>query len=1471
MLKRIAICSNALVLLIAIGALFFSAQAQPHYNLKHYSTEEGLSHDRVSCIMKDRQGFMWFGTWDGINRFDGHNFVTYKGRAGDSSNLENNKIRIIVEDKQGYLWVKTFDNKIYRFDKKTEGFLSIPERGSPAYLGKLLVDRIVPVSNGDTWLLTARQGVLCAFAKKHGHGMPLVKSYHQKAIGQFKIPSNRVAFFYEDKNHLIWLGTSKGVICLSKTTAGEYQKVNLVNKQGMLGSQYAFTCIRFYENEIYFGTTQGVVLVYDIKTKSVKTLRIVSGTPINDILVSKNKLYLTTSGRGLIEYNLTEQSLSYHVPGFATLRKIYKDKTGLLWLEPGNGVVKFDPQHATFKWFTQKKDAEALTIHTTYQVFEDAYNMLWVCMAGGGFGYYDQRADEVKYFHDEPGKPDQQFSNVVTALYQDPAGIMWFSGYDRGINKLILQPHVFKHNVMYPNATAKTENEVRALCEDHTGRLWVGTKAGEVILYKNGVRQGNPFVNLQPKAIGKVYTIFESRNHTIWLGTKGSGLIEAHPLPNDSLHYETTRYVADKNTPNSISSNTIYTVYEDKNGRIWVGTFGGGLNLLQRAGSKTLFKNANNAFKNYSAARANGIRHIQEDIKGNIWIATTNGLVIFNPNNGINYFRFRRYTKVRGDENSLGGNDVQFIHRDRAGTMWLGTFGGGLQKAITNFSTSQKVKFKVYTTANGLPNDIILSMSSDNKQRLWIATENGLSEFNPATETFKNYNSDDGLPKTQFSESAFIKSKSGDLYLGCISGYINFNPMAVGTIKQSANIALTRFQVFNKDILPGAPDSILRYAIDQTNDIRLAYNQNLISINYTVLNYKTAHKVWYAYKLEGYDKQWNLVKNARQATYTNLPPGKYVFRVKSVSGYLFNNTPQKSVAINILPPPWKTWWAYCIYLIIGAALMETARRIILTMVKLRNRIVVEQKVAELKLGFFTNISHELRTPLTLIVNPLKAIAHQETLTAKGREHINLATKNADRMVRFINQLLDFRKLQSGKIRLKIAETDVVALVKNTTTYFTELAHEKGISFNFQTHAPFYYTWVDEDKIDIVIYNLLANAFKYTPEGKAINVLLEPDIHTGHLCIKIIDEGTGVPEDKLKQIFELYYEAANNLGQPTKGTGIGLAFSKELISGHHGTISAANNPAGGMTFTVRLKSGKAHFADDDVDFVTPLAPAPNNLVSEPDTTMLSGGETVVQNETHPLVLIVEDNTELRKFLADQLGRYYRVATAADGVIGLQKATELIPELIISDVMMPNMDGIAMLDAIKHNMITSHIPVVLLTAKSSVEHQIEGMRYGADFYVTKPFNTEYLLVLVENLIKQRKQLVDGLLGSKNLIQLSPGEILITSKDEQLLKQVIETVEKGMADPEFNIDDVARTVGLGRTTFYKKMKSFTGLAPVEFVKEMRLKRSKQLIDSGEYTMAEIAYQVGFSSSGYFSTCFKEKYNQSPSQYLKSIKQLH
>lgn len=1457
MLKRMRLYGMISLLFLTVEVI-----AQIKCKIEHYSTEDGLSHDGVMNILKDRDGFMWFGTWDGINRFDGHNFVTYKTRPGDSSSLKINRVDNIIEDKQGYLWLEVYDNQVYRFDKQRKKFLAISSLLEEKKIKNILFTGIELGGRDLVWLTTFDRGVFAV--KNTTSGNPEIIRYGVGQKNGFQLPSDKVNFLKEDEQKNIWIGTESGLSCLYLDSSGQYKNNSL---DAAFAKGMAYTCIAEDGQHVWFGTSDGYLIRYD-KSSHQFLKKKVTNNRLNALLLSKNQQTVyATGGRDVITTNVSSlQNITAFMPGVGPMLSMYEDKTGLLWIEPEkNGLIKYNPVTRTFKYFFQANDANFYNTAKEYKVFEDHNGRVWMSMKGGGFGYYNRAADVIEYFYNKPGSLDHQFSNIVTYSYFDPAGVLWLSTRDRGIDKIIFQANDFKHGLLVAHTLNKSDNEIRGIFSDQHKRLWLTSKSGKLYVFDQGRRVENVFVNEPAGGIGLVYNIIQARNGVIWLGTKGNGLFRAVPVDKAGLKYKLTHFKADKKDINSLSSDLIYSILEDKKGRIWVATYQYGVNLLVPHGDEMRFINIHNSFKNYPVGSWKA-RHLEEDASGKIWVATTNGLVVFDPDQGNpdNYL-FRSFGKVAGDKTSLGNNDAQYIYRDSKNRMWVATSGGGLNKVVE--LSDKGLKFKVYTKEDGLPSDYILSIVEDNAHNLWLGTENGISKLEPEQQRFRNYDSYDGLPKTGLSEGSSLKLPNGDLLFGCINGYITFNPTAIKDQKIKAKMALTSFQINNKDVNPGEAGSPLKIDINDAKEIKLSYNENIISIDFTVLDYRSSNKQAYAYRLNGFDTEWHNVKSQRKATYTNLPPGSYVFEVKSLNADLYENLPIKTISIKIAPPPWRTVWAYILYVILFGVLVEIARRIVFTMIRLRNRIAVEQRLTELKLSFFTNISHELRTPLTLIVNPIEELSRLENLPPKAREYINVVRRNANRMVRFINQLLDFRKAQSGKMDLKLAHTEVVALVKDITTYFSEVAREKQIELLVVPNVKELYAWVDAEKIDIVIYNLLSNAFKFTPDHKVIRIEINQLPGEETFTIRVVDQGIGVPADKLNDIFELYYEVDKAPGSNLEGTGIGLALCKEIVGFHHGNIEARNNPEGGLTVTLELKLGKAHFRDGKNIIVD--TPGPVKSEGSKPTEVIASLEQVSLQPTSkdvPLVLLVDDNNELRKFLADQLKEFYRVVEAKDGLEGLEMALKVIPDLILSDVMMPELDGIQMLDRLKNNLITSHIPVILLTAKSSVENQIEGLKYGADFYITKPFQTDFILASIDNLLKQRKKIFESLLLSKKTVELNPTEIVITSRDETFLKEIIDIVENGMVDVEFNIDTVAESIGMGRTTFYKKFKSLTNLAPVEFVREMRLKRAKQFLDANGHNISEIAYAVGFNSAKYFSTCFKEEYGISPSEYLKS-----
>lgn len=1431
--------------------------AQPKNTIEHYSTEDGLSHDIVTCIFKDREGFMWFGTWNGINRFDGHRFLSFKSSPGDMSQLKNSRFEQIAEDTANHLWLKAYDGQIYCFDKGLQKFSSLAD--ILKMKGSVIFNRIIACDGNTLLLSTINNGlVMVPDTKKEPAAY---YTYRKNNPAGFLLPSDQINFLHKDRSGLIWLGTPEGLVYLEKDAKGVLRS-NICN----FGDDAAlnYTAAAEAGDKLYFATGQGKLVVFD-KNSHRFSVQKLSTSSLNALLFEKKSpsLYVTTNDGELITLNtanFTSTSSVYrkNIP----LHAIFEDSEQNLWIEPDKtGVVRYNRRTNTFKTYSQPNDSKYNYVGSHFKVFEDNKGLVWAGLKDGGFGYYDKAADSLAYFYNNPASPGRLLSNIVTWSYYDPDGILWLCTDQRGIEKVIFQQNNFDHRLLRDPWMFKSDNEVRGLFCDKKNRLWVGAKSGNLYVYNRGQQAPVSFIGLPKNGLGLVYTMMEDHTGAIWLGTKANGLYRAVPVNDNGTQYILTHYGSVANDHHTISSNEIYALHEDDHGRIWVGTFDEGLNLAVPTTKGFYFARIEDIAPGLLGEMSRKIRCLGSDRAGNLWIGSTNGLAVLDPNQPG--YRVRAYQKKPGDATSLGANDVQFIFRDFKDRMWLATSGGGLNLALGD-PYSAHFKFKVFTTKNGLPNDYLLSCTEDRAHHLWVATQNGLSRFDPQTERFQNYNSSDGVPKTAFSEASCQQMKDGSLVFGTISGYLLFKPELINDHPIFGKMVFTNLQVNNADVNAVSQNADLNSNVNNANQIILNYRQNIFSIDYTVLDYRAGDRQVYWYRLKGFDNNWQNNQNQRRLTFTNLPSGTYQLEVKCTNTDLYQNTPIKTLKITVLPPPWRTWWAYLFYGIVIIIIFELVRRDALTKLRLRQRIKVEHQLTELKVQFFTNISHELRTPLTLILNPLDEISKKEKLSNEGDQYLQIVRRNARRMARFVNQLLDLRKVQSGKALLNLSIIDLWAFAKDIGENFKELGREKNISLQIICTPPVIYAWLDADKIETVLYNLISNAYKFSSEGKVISVSISAEENAKQLKIDVADQGKGVSKAELQDIFELYYEGVPGNGEYLKGTGIGLALSKELIELHKGTITAGNNSEGGLTVSITL----------------PLtAPEQGHLISDPEeeyAASSSGPENEVSrviNEVPgvhlpgtPLVLLVEDNTDMRIFLKIQLQAFYRVEVAENGEEGLEKAQHISPDIIISDIMMPRMNGIEMLDQLKCDPATSHIPVVLLSAKSALESQIQGMKYGADYYVTKPFNNEFLLAAIANILGRRRKMAESMMNGKKIVELKPGEITITSQDEIFLKKVLEIVESEMGDTKFNIDAVASKMNMGRSAFFSKFKGLTQMAPVEFVREMRLQRAKQYFDAGSENIAEVAYTVGFNDSKYFSTCFKAKYQFSPSDYLRA-----
>ena len=1473
--RQIYLCA-----LIILSGILSPLVSQPTSSIfSHYSTQDGLSHSAVMCIHEGTDGFMWFGTWDGLNKFDGYNFTVYKSKPGDTSSLSHNRVEQIVEDKFGYLWIKTYDEKVHRFDRKTETFMNFSKNISGKNSLDYHIKDIYESPKGDIWLITKGDG--CIRIKSDPMTFKSsVYYYNTQNSDTLLIPGNLVDFVYHDRNNNIWISTEKGIAVYEGKR--KVQLPYFINKP----DQYHYTACMDDENILWLGSSNGQIIEYHYNSGSFIQHQLPVNSEITQILKTDDKkLLIGTIDAGIIMYDLeSSQTLHFDKQRYKTLidnhiRSLYLDKYGIVWIETDSaGVVRFKPDQKSFKRFKQVTDNVSPYVYygDYFNIFEDINDVLWINLKKGGFCFYNRELDKIEYFYNEPESPERRFSNLVTSAISDSYGNLWLSTHSRGIEKISFINNKFEFTLPAQKAKALSANDVRSIYEDKNGYLWVGTKEGKLYAYKENkivkiyTEKTNNYGDIH--IMGMVYCIIQSSDGKLWFGTKGDGIVVAEYMGNpENMKFKTTHIRHDPEILNSLSHNWVYSIFEDHKQRIWVGTYGGGINLITNDSDDFSIFNRNNSQFTYPYSECGQIRHILEDAQNHIWIGTTNGLVILDPEQKIaGDQNFVLIQKDPGNEKGLANNDVHFILRDKNNAMWVSTFGGGLGKVVSSRLEVSSIELKNYNSNQGLPLDIVLSMQEDRQGNLWLSSENGLTRFDPEKELITSFSMIDGLKTLIFSEGASCKGVNGRLYFGSLEGFYSFIPENVKKEDFNPEMKIVGLQLFNKDVKVNDEHKILNQSISLTKAITLNYNQSVFSIEYAGLFYQNPDQLEYAFKLEGYDKDWNYVRNQRKATYTNLPAGDYSFIVKCGLSGNFNDHTTKELKIMILPPPWKSNWAIVGYIIGIILIIYLTRKIIIQILSLKHKVLLEQQVSDMKVRFFTNISHELRTPLSLIIGPIEELLQNSNIRENTRDYLEVIDKNARRMLSHVNNLLDFRKIQTGKMKLNLSEIEIVSFVRDIYEGFGQLAKLHNIDFRFKSDFELLKVWIDPDRMDTVIFNLLSNAFKFTPYDRKIELQIN-SYNNEKFELVIKDEGVGISETELPHIFDRFAVAHQSEVSQNKGTGIGLSLVKEIVELHKGKVSTKSSLGNGSTFIVSLFIGKEQFNDGEVNVVNISQDhyEHNYSIEDVDFEDIKEIDLPFESEGLSNILVVEDNRELRDYLRKNLVKIYNVMVAKDGKEGLKMAKENGPDLIISDIMMPGLSGIELLDCLRNEIATSHIPVILLTAKTSVESELEGMRYGADAYITKPFKMDVLKARIKNLISLRQTIYQKYGNHEmKVVELAPDEIVVTARDEEFIKNVIKIIEENMSNTDFNIEQISVSVGMGRTTFFKKLKSLTGMAPVEFLRDMKLKRGYQLLETGEFTISEIAFKLGFNDAGYFTKCFKEKYKTTPTAILKSIK---
>lgn len=1358
-----------LVLTGLVGWMEGSTAQPADYQFVRYNTEKGLSHNQVNCFLKDSRGFVWIGTANGVNRFDGYSFRVFKHDPADSASISAHQINALFEDPQGYIWINTplgFD--IY--DPVTETIDHNVNRAARRFgLGDANFNRIIKTRSGDYWISHNKLGLL----KYRAASKQLVKI--RFAPSQNASGTRAISDFDEDADGNLWVVCDDGFLARvnARTHAIDIQSALLQRRN--LGK---------LSNHKVFVDGQGEPWVYIVK----------AAVGAFNFDFKKNRLRI--AGTAGPDFRLSNNAVSAMISG----------PDGRIWIGTDHG----------------------------------------------GINILDKQTGSVYTLRSNPGDPRTLSQNSIQALYKDATGMIWAGTYKQGFcnyHRNIFRFSLIRH--LPGDAASLPFDDVNVFAEDRKGNLWVGTNGGGLIYYD---RKNNSFRQFKNKpgdvnslSNDVIVSLFLDRQDVLWIGTYFGGL--------NSFDGRTfTRYLHDPADSTSLIDDRVWELFEDSRRRLWVGTMADGLDLFDRS-AKT-FRHYRNLAPN--SVSSDYISAMIEDRQGNLWIGTANGIDVLMRQTG----RFVHYGYRAGDRNSLSSDAVMSLAEDSFGTIWIGTSEG-----LNRYDAARNA-FVTYDTRHGLPDNSILTLVVDARQDLWLGTPKGMVNLQitqraPVKFRVRAYNEVDGLQGRGFNENAALRLRSGELVFGGANGFSIFDPARITDERAAAKVVLTDFQIFNKSIRPGAAadgNVVLEKSVSITDRIVLEYSQNVFTIEFAALNFLHPEKNHYLYTLEGFNDRWFEADNTRRVTYTNLDPGGYVFKVKTREGGV---STERRLEIRILPPFWRTPWAYLLYFLLVAGALMIARWVLIERERMNFKLEQERHYAQqmheldlMKIRFFTNVSHEFRTPLTLMLTPLENLLRGIRSDHTVHRQLSLVYRNAQRLLNLVTQMLDFKKLEVEETRFMPERGDIVQFIRQIAQTFSDLSEHKHIGYRFESALESHYADFDQDKLSKVMYNLLSNAFKFTPENGQVTVRLRKLEQEGGevLEIRVEDSGIGIPTEAQQRVFERFYQYPMPGHIMNQGSGIGLSIAGEFVKMHGGTIDLESEVGKGSTFTVMLP------LRESLARVVPV-PASNMPAADaaPIDIDLSGEKA---GKEKPLILIVEDNDEFRQYLREVFQYEYRILEAANGRIGLDMILEHLPDLIVSDVMMPEMDGTELCRTIKTDLRISHIPVVLLTARAEDEQRLQGYQTGADAYVTKPFRLDILRVRISNLILQRERLQKQF---QQHIEIRPSEVAVRSMDEQFVNSAVKVVEENMANAEYTVEQLSEAMSMSRVYLYKKILSLTGKTPIEFIRIIRIRRAADLLEKSQLTVSEIAYQVGFNNPKYFAKLFKEEYQVLPTAYRK------
>ena len=1316
--------------------------------------------------------------------------------------LSNNYITSITQDRHGFLWFST-ESGLNKFD----GYkFTVYEKDWEVKNKSINCNELNKVyadpEKDIIWIATQREGL-----NEYNYQTGKFTYYRHEPQDSTSIITNDITDIISSKDGNLWVATYHGGVDYFDKNKKTFTHYNISTIPD-LSSNQIWTIKEDNNKNLYIGHVNNGLSIVSLKDRAVKNF-------------------------------LHDPSDKNSIPG-NEVTVIFIDKSENIWVGTNNGLSLFNPDTEKFISFCHVPgDDSSLAANYVYNITQMDDGKIYIGLQNGGISILDIKntvfvsPDNVNFINIVAGKGEINLSNPsIKSIFQDQFRNIWIGTYGGGINYISsLKPlfHVWK------DASISSENGlshpiVWGICADRNDNLWIGTDGGGINYYEKGIKKRvitKETNNLNDNAI---LCALKDSEGNLWFGTFSGGV--------SIFDYKKRIFTS----MFGVNECDVRHFFEDKDKNIWIATNIGffSYNLVTKQLKK--YDTGNSPLED------NLVRSISQDNTGNLWIGTF-GEGVMVVDKSMNLIK-----RIRVDE-GLYSNTINHIFCDIRGYMWIATGEGlGLFKNMDDLS-----EFKIYTTKDGLTNNHIRAITDDLDKNVWVSTNKGINKINADTTNLFNYTNYNGVPLGIFMNGSVTKTSDGKIYFGSQNGLCFFDPKDMSTTIELAPIAINSFIIYDTQI----DSTKLANSLPVNKTIQLSYKQNTFQVSFNTLNYTQSRIVEYAYMLEGFDDRWFTLQNDNSVTFRNIPSGNYILHVKArIKNQEWDNK-ITTLEIIINPPIWLTWWAKLLYVLIILSIVVYIIISYKRKLDLENSLLLEtekniqvQNLNEERLRFYTNITHELRTPLTLIMGPLDDLQKDKSLSPKHTSLVSIIHKSAERLLNLINQILEFRKTETQNKRLKIEKGDISKLINEVALKYIELNVNKGLSIKINVEAESTKIYFDPDVVTTIVDNLLSNALKYTIEGDIVITLREVNINdVKYTEIVVKDTGTGISKDALSRIFDRYYREDNE--NNASGTGIGLALVYNLVQLHQGEISVESEKGVGSAFTFRIKTNNTY--PDEMH----ITHEEQNIINVIDEELQ---ETSAESTNKAIVLVVEDNEEIRAYIKDSLCDYYEVVTAKDGVKGLELAQNFIPDIIISDIMMPEMDGIEMCRLIKKDIRTSHIPVVLLTAKDSVQDRTGGYEAGADSYIVKPFNSSLLHSRITNLLDNRRKMAK--LATNDI--MSKGAVMMDSinkLDNEFLEKVTGIIEQNMDSDKIDIAFIASKMNMSHSTFYRKIKALTGKSANEYIRKIKMKNAEQLLLSGKYTISEVTFMIGMNSLTYFRQCFKDEFGLPPSEYLKYI----